>query len=104
MGWNDLTELATNKYENSRKKYVKLKFGIITIILLTLVSARLSCNLTGKDKMKMGDEIVNKIENFKKDKGKLPEKLSEIGIEEKEDSPIHYKKESETKYILWFGT
>ncbi len=47
---------------------------------------------------------MNKIENFKKDKGKLPEKLSEIGIEKKEDSPIHYKKESETKYILWFGT
>ncbi len=78
---------------------MKLKFGLI-IILLTLIPVCLSCNA----KIKAGNEIVNKIENFKKDKRKLPETLWEIGIEEKEDSPIHYKKESETKYILWFGT
>jgi hypothetical protein len=27
-----------------------------------------------------------------------------IGIEEKEEGPIYYRKESETKFVLWFGT
>jgi hypothetical protein len=83
---------------------MKLKFELIIIILLTLITVSWACNLNGKDKMKTGNEIVNKIENFKKDKGKLPETLSEIGIEEKEEGPIYYRKESETKFVLWFGT
>ena len=83
---------------------MKLKFGLTITVLLALILISLSCSLNGKDKMRTGNEIVNKIENFKKAKGKLPETLSEIGIEEKEEGPIYYKKESETKYILWFGT
>ncbi len=78
---------------------MKLKFGLI-IILLILIPVCLSCNT----KIKAGNEIVNKIENFKKDKGKLPETLSEIGIEEKEEGPIYYRKKSETKFVLRFGT
>jgi hypothetical protein len=83
---------------------MKLKFELVIIILLTVIFGSLSCNLNGRDKVKTGNEIVNKIENFKKDKGNLPKTLSEIGIEEKEEGPIYYRKESETKYILWFGT
>ena len=83
---------------------MKLKFKLIITILLALISGSLSCNLKEKNKIKTGNEIVNKIENFKKDKGKLPETLSETGIEEKEEGPIYYRKQHETKYILWFGT
>ncbi len=83
---------------------MKLKVKLIIIILLTVIFGSSSCDLNGKNKIKTGNEIVNKIEKFRKDKGKLPETLSEIGIEEKEEGPIYYKKESETKYILWFGT
>ncbi len=83
---------------------MKLKFKLIVIILLALTSGSFSCNLREKNKIKMGNEIVNEIENFKENKGKLPETLSEIGIKEKEEGPIYYKKQNETKYILWFGT
>lgn len=55
------------------------------------------------EKLKQGNEIVAKIEQFKSEKSRLPNSLSEIGIAETESGPIYYKKESETKYILWFG-
>lgn len=54
-------------------------------------------------KISQGNEIVAKIEKFKSEKGRLPNSLNEIGITESESGPIYYKKESESKFILWFG-
>jgi hypothetical protein len=50
-----------------------------------------------------GNEVATKIENFRKERNRLPSSLTEIGIEESENGPIFYRKESESKYILWFG-
>jgi hypothetical protein len=50
-----------------------------------------------------GNEIVGKIESFRKDKGRLPDSLSELGIKETEEGPIYYAKQSDAKYELWFG-
>jgi hypothetical protein len=55
------------------------------------------------EKIKQGNVVAAKIEKFKIEKGRLPDSLSEIGIVETESGPIYYKKESESKYILWFG-
>lgn len=77
---------------------MKLKF-ILLLILAFYISA---CSHSGK--MKQGNELVSKIEKFKSEKGRLPESLSEIGIVETESGPIYYKKESDSKYIVWFGT
>ena len=53
--------------------------------------------------MAKGSEAVVKIEKFRNEKGRLPNSLSEAGIVETESGPIYYRKESESKYILWFG-
>lgn len=55
------------------------------------------------EKLKKGNETVKKIESFKTENGRLPNSLSEIGIAETESGPIYYRKQSETKYIVWFG-
>ena len=55
------------------------------------------------EKLKQGNETVSKIEKFRGEKGRLPNSLSEIGVVESESGPIYYRKESETKFILWFG-
>ena len=55
------------------------------------------------EKLKAGNERVAKIEKFRNEKSRLPNSLSEIGIVEDESGPIYYRKESETKYIIWFG-
>jgi hypothetical protein len=56
-----------------------------------------------EEKLRSGNETVAKIEKFRSDKGRLPNLLSEIGIVETESGPLYYRKESETKYIVWFG-
>lgn len=44
------------------------------------------------DLINQGNEIIIKIDNYKIEKGKLPESLSDIGIKETEEGPIFYKK------------
>ena len=55
------------------------------------------------EKLKQGNEVAAKVERFRNEKGRLPDALGEIGIVETEGGPIYYKKESTTKYIVWFG-
>ena len=73
----------------------------ISLIILMLATITTACSYA--DKTAKGNETVAKIEKFKQEKNRLPDALTEVGIEETESSPIHYRKESETKYILWFG-
>ncbi len=55
------------------------------------------------EKINKGNEIASKIEQFRSENRRLPNSLSEIGFAETETGPVHYKKVSEQKFILWFG-
>ena len=79
---------------------MKLKV-ILTILLAVFFVSSLACSYS--EKLAKGNEVVAKVESFRKDKGRLPNSLSEIGIEETESGPIYYRKESESKYTVWFG-
>ncbi|MGI8641038.1 MAG: hypothetical protein ACR2MG_13975 [Pyrinomonadaceae bacterium] len=73
-----------------------------TVLLTTLIW--LSVSACASDaKIKEGNEVAVKIENFRSEKGRLPNSLTEVGIAEMESGPIYYDKKSESKYILWFG-
>lgn len=50
-----------------------------------------------------GEEIINKIEEFREKNNRLPESLREIGIIETEEGPIYYSKESPENYTIWYG-
>lgn len=54
-------------------------------------------------RQKNGEEIVSRIELYKKATGRLPNNLSDVGIEEKESGPIYYDKKSDTSYIVYYG-
>ena len=54
-------------------------------------------------KTSLGNEVAQKVEKFKTEKGRLPNNLIEIGIVETETGPIYYEKKTESRYILWFG-
>ncbi len=74
----------------------------LTILLATVILfTALACNFDGK--IAKGNEVVAKVENFRNEKGRLPNSLTEIGTVETESGPIYYEKKSESKYILWFG-
>lgn len=53
---------------------------------------------------KHGDEVVVLIEEYKFKNGKLPNDLTELGLKEFPEEQIIYQKESESEYIIFFGT
>ena len=55
------------------------------------------------NKQKLGEEIITKIETYKKSNGHLPNQLKDIGIIEKEEGPIYYKRQNDTTYIIYYG-
>lgn len=80
-----------------------MKTVILTVILglfLTLCSCGSNFMVSKKNE---GNEIIAKIELFKEENGRLPSSLSELGIKEKEEGPIHYEQKDNSNYILWFG-
>ena len=79
---------------------MKLKV-ILTVLSAAFFVSSLACSYS--EKLAKGNEVIAKIESFRKEKGRLPNSLSEIRIEETESGSIYYRKESESKYILWFG-
>ncbi len=82
---------------------MKLKLLLILVLAFSPACSSLQFKLGEDSRIKTGNKVVNKIENFRKEKGRTPVSLSEIGIEEKEEGPIYYQRKDETRYILWFG-
>ena len=70
--------------------------------LLVLATTCSSCSFMYRAEFKKGEEAIARIENFRKEKGRLPESLAEVGIKADESGPIYYQKESDTKYAIWF--
>ena len=64
----------------------------------------MACNDREEKLIKKGNDLVSKIELYKKSKGVLPASLSDIGIEEKEEGPLYYQRKDSVKYMVWFGT
>jgi hypothetical protein len=85
---------------------VKSTYFLVFAQALIFLVANPSCALNDRETrlIKEGNVLIGKIELFKRDQGRLPDSLSEIGIEEKEEGPLYYEKKSNTKYVLWFGT
>lgn len=71
----------------------------LTILISFILTILISC----ENREKIGIDVIKKIEDYRLEKNKLPESLTDIGIEEKEEGPISYRKDSETEYIVWYG-
>ncbi|MBN8837582.1 MAG: hypothetical protein J0I09_10000 [Sphingobacteriia bacterium] len=52
---------------------------------------------------KIGQNIYMKIIQYQKSKGHLPDKLNDIGIEEKMEGPIYYQKQTDSTFIIYYG-
>lgn len=81
---------------------LRLVYSIVSVVLLIVLC---SCDAASREShlIEEGNKIIGKIESFRKDKGKLPDSLTSVGIEEKEEGPIYYEKRGEAEYVLWFG-
>jgi len=72
-----------------------LYFGVL-IFTTTLISCEDS-------KEKIGNQVIEKIENFRVKNNRLPERLDDIGVEEKLEGPIFYEKKSADEYEIYYG-
>lgn len=71
---------------------------IVAVLCVTLCS----CSSETVKKAK-GARVVAAVEQFRKERGRLPNSLIEIGIPETERGPVYYEKKSETRFIVWYG-
>ena len=79
---------------------MKLNFVFSLALVVVLSMMLCSCDtLVKRDIKKEGNEVIAKIESFKKDNGRLPESLEEVGIVVTEGGPFYTKKDS-SRYIL----
>jgi len=78
--------------------------GIFKVLIILFVSTIIfGCN-SEKTLKEQGNDLVKKIEAFKDENGYLPERLSDIGIEEKMEGPLFYRKWDSVNYTVWYGT
>lgn len=54
-------------------------------------------------KHKAAEQVIDKIEAYKAHNLKLPDNLTALGLEEKEEDPVHYEKLTDTSYQVWYG-
>ncbi len=70
----------------------------------TIATSFLFAGCVADPKKIAAGKVIEKIEKFQKENGRLPENLSEIGILEKEEGPVYYQKKDAESFIVWFGT
>lgn len=71
-------------------------------IKYTLLILLVSCFIKS-DKEKYAELLIEKVENFKLLKNRLPKNSKELGLEESENSKAFYQLETDTSYIIWYG-
>ncbi len=84
------------------KKFLKI-LGLVLVAFIAFYFLYLR-NSYERKMIKDGNKIIAQIENYRVQKGYLPESLNEIGIEELESGPHYYDVWDSINYTLYFGT
>lgn len=77
-----------------------MKQGIIILTFLFFLS---SCCGILCEREKHAELIIEKVEAYRQEKGKLPENVTEVGIDDNQDHLSFYIKKSEDEYEIWYG-
>ena len=72
------------------------------IVLIILSVYFVSCSAYHEEH-EYAEMVIEKVEKYRFDHGKLPSLVSDIGLTEKLDSPAFYSIESDSTYIVWYG-
>lgn len=85
-----------------------MKYGgrswVIPALFIFVSALSISCFVSRRAQLEAeGNNIALKIEAYRETNKRLPDSLSDIGIEESLEGPIYYGKKDDGRYILWFG-
>ncbi len=92
-----------------KKKITKVIIGIPLILFFILCFLFISeskewTSISLYFKKRKANEVIQKIESFKEKKHNYPQKLSDVGYPEPDESgPFFYNYVDSTTYRLWFG-
>ena len=82
---------------------VKKTYIIVSVVILTMLLFFFIKNKREKDLIQKGEDIVEKIELFRKKNHCLPKDLNEIGILEEENAhALYYDVRNDTSYTVSF--
>lgn len=73
------------------------------IIILTILFSLSSCCDILCERQKHAKMIIEKVEAYRQETGKLPEKVTEVGIDDNQDHLSFYIKKGENEYEIWYG-
>jgi hypothetical protein len=77
---------------------------ILYLLMGFMLIALFGCKNSEKKLIEQGNDLVEKIEIFKTNIGRLPADLEELGINETLEGPLFYNKLDSANYMVWFGT
>lgn len=81
-----------------REKKVKQRIIILTILFFLSGCCGLLC-----EREKHAEMIIEKVEAYRQEKGRLPENVTEVGIDDNQDHLSFYVKKSQDEYEIWYG-
>lgn len=89
----------------------RVALGLVVSIGLVAIAAALTIgyHLFAPDQQlyraqfRAGNELVRKVESFRRARGLLPTVMSDLGESATTEFQLYYEKCSETHYIIWFG-
>jgi len=77
---------------------------VAALLLACLILVLCACSNRDAKKEAAGNKLIARVEQFRKQNGRLPESAAEMGIQEDESGPVFYQKQLATHYIVWYGT
>lgn len=86
------------------KKNREMKRILIICLTILLFGSFTGCGNSEKELKTQGNELVKKVEEYKKNTGKLPSGLKDMGLEESMEGPLFYERKDSVNYMIWFGT
>ena len=79
---------------------IKIRHGIIVLTTLLLLTG--CCDIVCK-RQKHAETIIKKVETYRQETGKLPDNVTEIGINDNQMHLSFYIKKSVDEYEVWYG-
>ena len=93
------------KIEVMKRKSKMFQIWILSIVIICIgIIGGIIWHTTGPSKQNKAEIIINKIETFRMQNGRLPTQLEDIDIEQKLEGPVFYERKDASHYIVWYGT